>query len=163
MNIKSYHQRETLWEIFPTLNFSIVLLAPQGNRKIKSDNDFSGRHDQVIVRVYKLVKKRIYICVKMMARHRVFVFVSLSFYFFISSVIKFDKKCANSTQRSHLLRLTVVSAKSKFHSHRRGYLSPGNFTVLEIAAASLVNSDSCRFGGSFIETQARFQQTSLFS
>ena len=35
-----------------------------------------------------------YICVKMMARHRGFVFVR---FFVLSSVIKFDKKCANST------------------------------------------------------------------
>ena len=34
---------------------------------------------------------------QMMARYRVFVFVS---FLFLSSVIKFDKKCANSTQRS---------------------------------------------------------------
>ena len=36
-----------------------------------------------------------------------------------------------------LLRLTIFSAKSKIHSPRRGYLSPGNSIVLEIEAALL--------------------------
>ena len=38
---------------------------------------------------------------------------------------------------AHLLRLTIVSAKSKSYSSRLGYLSPGNSIVLEIAAALL--------------------------
>ena len=55
--------------------------------------------------------------------------------------------------------------KSKIHSPRRGYLSPVNSIVLEIAAALLFISvtNSCRFWGSFVETQARLQQTCLFS
>ena len=40
-----------------------------------------------------------------------FVFVS---FLFLSSVITFDKKCANSTQRSQ--SPTIVSAKSKIYS-----------------------------------------------
>ena len=63
---------------------------------------------------------------QMMARYRAFVFVS---FLFLSSVIKFDKKCANSTQRlaiAQLLRLTIVSAKSKIYSPRRGY---SNFII----------------------------------
>ena len=36
-----------------------------------------------------------------------------------------------------LLRLTIVSAKSKIYSPRRGYLSPGNSIVLGIAATLL--------------------------
>ena len=35
---------------------------------------------------------------------------------------------------AQLLRLTIVSAKSKIYSPRRGYLSPGNSIILEIAA-----------------------------
>ena len=93
----------------------------------------------------------------MMARHRVFVNVSLYFfmlfYFFISIVLKIDKKCANSTQITiaQLLRLTIVSAKSKIYSPRRGCLSPGNSIALEIAAALLFISVtiSCQFWGSF--------------
>ena len=66
---------------------------------------------------------------------------------------------------AQLLGLTVVSAKSKIHSPRRGYLSPGNSILLEITAALLFISitNSCRFRGSFVENQARFQQTCLFS
>ena len=41
-NIKSYHQRKTFWEIFAQLNFVIVLLAAQVNRKIESDIEFSA-------------------------------------------------------------------------------------------------------------------------
>ena len=61
----------------------------------------------------------------------------------------------------HLLRLTILSAKSKIYSRRRGYLSPGNSIVLEIETALLFISItySCRFGGSFVEIQAGFQQT----
>ena len=55
-----------------------------------------------------------------------------------------------------LLRLTIVSAKSKIHSPSGGYLSPGNSVVLELEAAF------CRFWGSFFENQERFQQTCLF-
>ena len=52
----------------------------------------------------------------------------------------------------------IVSGKSKFYSPRQGYLSPGNSIVLVIAATLLFIS-----GGHFVETQARFQQTCLFS
>ena len=75
--------------------------------------------------------------------------------FFLLSVTKFDKKCANSTQWSQSpkswSRLTIVSAKSKIYSPRRGYLSLGNSIDLEIAAALLFISvtNSCRFWGSF--------------
>ena len=63
------------------------------------------------------------------------------------------------------MKLTIVSAKSKIHSPRRGYLSPGNSIVLEIETALLFISvtNSCRFGGSFVEIHACFQQTCLFS
>ena len=63
-----------------------------------------------------------------------------------------------------LLRLTIVSAKSKIHSPRRGSLSLGNSVVLEIAAALLFISttNSCQFWDSFVETQAHFQQTVYF-
>ena len=64
-------------------------------------------------------------------------------------------------------RLTIVSGKSKFYSPRQGYLSPGNSIVLVIAVTLLFISVTifCRFWGSFcfVETQARFQQTCLFS
>ena len=73
----------------------------------------------------------------MMLRYRVFVFVN-----FLSIVINFDKKCANSTQRSqspNSQRLTIVSGKSKLNSPRQGYLSPGNSIVLVIAATSIIH------------------------
>ena len=65
-------------------------------------------------------------------------------FLFLSSVLKFDNKCAKSKQTSQspkLLRLTpgltIVSAKSKIYSPRQGYLSPGNSIILEIAATLL--------------------------
>ena len=58
-------------------------------------------------------------------------------FLFLSSVIKLDNKWANSKQRSQ--SPTIVSAKSKIYSPRRGYLSPGNYNsiILEIAATLL--------------------------
>ena len=56
-------------------------------------------------------------------------------FLFLSSVIKFDNKWANSKQRSQ--SPTIVSAKSKIYSPRRGYLSPGNSIILEITATLL--------------------------
>ena len=94
-NIKSCHQRKTFWEIFATFKFSIVLLAAHVNRKIESDMEFSGRRDQVTLCVYSRSKG----CQNDGKTPGCFVFVSLVF-FLLSSVIKFDKKCANSTQRS---------------------------------------------------------------
>ena len=82
-------------KFFASFNFSIVLLAAQVNREIESDIIVSGRRDQVTSHVYS--RNKGYICVKMMARLRVFAFVGS---FFLSSVLKIDKKCANSTQRS---------------------------------------------------------------
>ena len=51
---------------------------------------------------------------------------------------------------AQLLRLTIVSAKSKLYSPRLGYLSPRNSIVLEIAATSLLISVTllCWFWGS---------------
>ena len=45
------------------------------------------------------------------------------------------------------------------------FLSPDNSIVLEIEAASLLISvtNSCRFWGSFVEIEERFQQTCFFS
>ena len=65
---------------------------------------------------------------------------------------------------AQLLRLTIFSAKSKIYSSRRGYLS-GDSIVLEIAATFLFISVTvfADFGAHFVETQARFQQTCLFS
>ena len=103
-------------------NFSIVLLAAQVNGKIESDIEFSMRRDQFTLHVYSPNKG--YICVKMMARHQVFVFVGLFFFLSFESVLKIDKKCANSHKDhnysiAQLLRLlTIVSAKSKIHSSR---------------------------------------------
>ena len=56
-----------------------------------------------------------------------------------------------------LLRLTIVSAKSKTHSPRRGYLSPGNLEI-ETALLFISVTNSCRFWGSLVEIQARFQE-----
>ena len=115
----------------------IVLLAAPS----KSHIEFSGRSDQVTVKP---------LC-QMMPRYRVFVFVS---FLFLSIVINFDKKCANSTQRSqspNSQRLTIVSGKSKIYSPRQGYLSSGNSIVLVIAATLLFISVTifCQFWGSF--------------
>ena len=66
-------------------------------------------------------------------------------FIFLSSVIKFDNKWANSKQRSQSPKLWVrfVSAKSIMYSPRRGYLSPGNSIILEIAATlSFINSST---------------------
>ena len=87
----------------------------------------------------------------MMSRYRDFVFVS---FLFLSIVINFDKKCANSTQRSqspNSQRLTIVSGKSRIYSPRQGDLSAGNSIVLVIAASLLFISVTifCRFWGSF--------------
>ena len=49
---------------------------------------------------------------------------------------------------AQLLRLTIVSAKSKICSPRRDYLSPGNSIVLGIAATSLFISVTI-FGANF--------------
>ena len=70
-------------------------------------------------------------------------------FLFLSSVIKFDNKWANSKQRSQ--SPTIVSAKSKIYSPRRGYLSPGNSIILEIAATLLFFGVTvfCWFWGSF--------------
>ena len=98
-----------------------------------------------------------------MLRYRVFVFVG---FLFLSSVINFDKKCANSTQRSqspNSQRLTIVSGKSKIYSPRQGYLSPGNSIVLVIAATLLFISVTifCRFWGSFCRNSSTLP-TDLF-
>ena len=47
---KKLPSAKTFWEIFPTFNFVTVLLAAQVNRKIESDLEFSGRHDQLLPR-----------------------------------------------------------------------------------------------------------------
>ena len=64
-----------------------------------------------------------------------------------------------------LSRLTILSAKSKIHSLRWGYLSPGNSIALEIESALLFISvtNSCWFWGSFVQIQAHFQQTCIFT
>ena len=63
--------------MFATFKFSIVLLAAEVNRKIESNIEFSVRRDQVPLLVYS--RNKGYIFVKMMAKYRVFVFVSLFF------------------------------------------------------------------------------------
>ena len=62
-----------------------------------------------------------------------------------------------------LLRLIIVSGKSKIHSPRQSCLSPGNSIVLEIESALLFISitNSCRFWGFFVEIQALFQTCSF--
>ena len=59
---------------------------------------------------------------------------------------------------AQLLRLTIVSAKSKIYSPRRGYLSPGNSIILEIAATLLFISVTifCWFWGSFCWNSSTF-------
>ena len=78
--MKSYHQGKTFSGIFAMFNFSIVLLAAQVNRKIESHIEFSGRRYHITLRVYS--RNKGYICLKMMARHRVIVFVNLITFFY---------------------------------------------------------------------------------
>ena len=58
----------------------------------------------------------------------------------------------------------MLSARSIIYSPRRGYLSPGNYIVLEIETALLFISvtNSCRFWGSFVEIQACFQHKAIY-
>ena len=73
-----------------------------------------------------------------------FCFCKFSFSF---KCKKFDKKCANSTQRSQSPNSS--GCQSKLYSPRPGYLSPGNSIVLGIAATLLFISVRffCRFWG----------------
>ena len=76
--------KKNIWEIFATFSFSKVTW---------NSADAGIKLPCMLIR-----KTNDEICVKMMARYR-FLFLLVCF-FFLSSVIKFDKKCANSTQRS---------------------------------------------------------------
>ena len=88
---KNLPSAKTFCKTFAAFNFVIVLLAAV-NHKIESDIEFSGHRDQVTIAC--LLAKQWSICVKMMARYW-FLFLLVFF-----SVMKFDKKCTNSTQRS---------------------------------------------------------------
>ena len=119
----------------------------------KSHIEFSGRSDQVTALFYRgmFTRETVKHLCQMMPSYRVFVFAA---FLFLSIVINFDKKCANSTQRSQSLnshRLTIVYGKSKIYPPRQRYLSPGNSIVLVIAATLLFISVTifCRFWGSF--------------
>ena len=94
-NIKSYHQRKIFWEVFATFNFSIGLLAAKVNRKIERWHRFQRPPG---IKLPCVLLTTGCVCGKMTARHGI-VILLVSF-FFLSSVIKVDKKCANSTQRS---------------------------------------------------------------
>ena len=89
-----------------------------------------------------------------MARHRVFVIVFVTFCEFNTTITI-----------AQLFEVDRCFCKVIIHSPTRGYLSPGNSIVLEIAAVLLLIciTNFCRFWGSFVEIQARFQQTCLFS
>ena len=91
---KKLRSRQTFWAIFATFNFVTVLLPAKVKGKIESDIGFSGRRDKLPRRVYSLNNEA---SVSNDGKIQGFVFVS---FLFLSSVIKFDKKCANSTQRS---------------------------------------------------------------
>ena len=141
--MKSYHERKTFCEIFATFKFVIVLLAAQVNRKVESDIEFSGHGGVFTLETVK------HLC-QMMVRYRVFNFVS---FLFLSSVLKFERnvRIQHKDHNRPTLELTIVSAKSKIYSPRRGYLSPGNSIVLGIAATLLFISVTifCLFWGSF--------------
>ena len=83
--------------------------------KIKSDVEFSGRHDQVTLCVYsQKIKDTMYICVKMMARQRFFVFVSSVLFFFqVLLSLTRNVQIQHKGHNRQLLMLTIVSAKSK--------------------------------------------------
>ena len=98
--MKSYHQGKTFAGIFAMLNFSVVLLAEQVNRIIESHVEFSGRRDHITLRVYS--RNKGYICVKMMARHRVIVFLNLIYFFLLnvygsSLTVHYHKNRSKST------------------------------------------------------------------
>lgn len=128
-------------------NISIVLLAAQVNRKIGSDIEISGRRYQITLHVYS--RNKGYICVKMMAQVFVLLVWFSSFKHFKDwqEMFEFNTKITIA----HLLSLTIVSAKFKIYSPRRGYLSPGNSIVLEITSALLFIrvTNACRFWSSF--------------
>ena len=139
-NIKSYDQRKTLKEIFDTFNLSFWLQHRIQRLPWSSNCGVFTR---------ETVK---HLC-QMMARYKVLVYVTGSF-LFLSPVIKFDKKCANSTQGSQSPNSwgwPLFLQSQKIYSPRRSYLSPGNSIILEIAATLLIISITifCWFWGSF--------------
>ena len=73
-------------------NFATVLLAAKVKRKIEVTSDSAGAVMKFIPR-----RRNSEASVSNDGKIQDFVFVS---FLFLSSVIKFDKKCANSTQRS---------------------------------------------------------------
>ena len=96
----------------------------------------------------------------MMARQRVFVFVS----FFLTSkcyqVLTRNVRIQDKDHNRPTREVHHCFCKVKNSLSIRSYLSPSNSIVSEIAAASQILAGFC---GSFVETQARFQQTRLFS
>ena len=100
----------------------VVIVQVWLHRVSKSHIEFSGCSDQVTALFYRgmFTRETVKQLCQMMPGYRVFVFVS---FLFLSIVINFDKKCANSTQRSqspNSQRLTIVSGKSKIYSPRQG-------------------------------------------
>ena len=91
------------------------------------------------LRVYSQSKG--YICVKMMARHRVFVLLVCLFFSF---------NCYKVWQDTCEFNTNITIAQ-KFNPLDEVHLSPGNFIVLEIAAALLFTSVTifCWFWRSF--------------
>ena len=72
---------------------------------------------------------------------------------FLSSVIKFDKKCANYNRRTIEVDHCLCKVKNLL-SKTRLFIT----TLLFISVTLFAY-----FGAHFVETQARFQQTCLFS
>ena len=74
---------------------------------------------------------------QMMARYEVFVFVS---FLFLSSAVKFDKKCANSTQRSQKPNSwgwPLFLQSQQFTLQDEVIYHQGNSIIFEIAATLL--------------------------
>ena len=131
-NIKSYHQRKTFWEIFAAFNFSIVLLAAQVNRKIEVTSNSPTAVIKLPCVFTNNSRHKGYICVKMMAKRRIFVFAN---FFFLSSVL------VSSLTRN-------VRIQHKDHNRRtlevdhcfykvKNSMSLGNSIVFNIQAALL--------------------------
>ena len=81
----------------------------------------------------------------MAARYRVVLLVWLFFSFKYYKSRQEMGEFKTKITIIQILRLTTTSAKSKIHSPRRGYLSPGNSIILEIETALLFISvkNSC--------------------
>ena len=132
--------------------------------KIESDIEFSGRRDQVILHVFS--KNKANICVKMMARHRVF-FVGL-FLFSYKCFKDWQEMCEFSTQRSQspnscglppFLLISKMSLLDEviYHQVIPSFWTSSCFIIRQRYKFLPI------FGTHFVGSQARFQRPCLCS